>query len=753
MVRKKQTTKQNSLFSRFGLIIFVPFIVFKWIGDTIIWLGKFFFTLEYKSYKKISLLFPKVISLLNLITRPFASPKKRTIFRYREFPKLRISLPRFKIPWPSEIFFTKVKFFMIGAFFISAISVLIQIDNIVESLPSPEFLSFRDVAATTKIYDRKGRLLYEIYSEENRTPIKLSEIPQIVKEGTIAIEDGEFLSHQGISFRGVARALYRNLTTTSLEGGSTITQQLIRSALLTPERTITRKIKEIVLSVWAERVYTKEQILEMYLNQVPYGGTAWGIEAAAETYFGKNVKDLNLGEAAFLAGLPASPTQFSPYGSRPELAIVRQKEVLKRMADLGYISKEEEKEAKEKTIDVRKPVIPISAPHFVMYVKEILEQQYGTNLVEHGGLRIVTSLDLDIQEMAQRTVTTQIGSLRSLGVGNGAALITNPDTGEILAMVGSSDYFDKEREGNVNLTTSLRQPGSSIKVVNYAAALSFGFTSASILDDSPVSFNSPGGKPYAPVNYDGKYHGKIPLRVALASSYNIPAVRVLSTIGIAKMIEQGKLMGIESWTDEERYGLSLTLGGAEVTMVDMARVYGVLAANGVKHNLSPILKITDWKGESLPIPLKKEDVQAVSPEIAFILSDILSDNSARAPAFGPNSSLVIPGKTVAVKTGTSDNKRDNWTIGYTPDYVVAVWVGNNNNAPMNRELTSGVTGAAPIWNEIITNLLKDKADKPFYKNTNLVSLFCRGKIEYFLKGTQPKGGCPLIITPTLVPSP
>ncbi|TAN62482.1 penicillin-binding protein, partial [bacterium] len=522
-----------------------------------------------------------------------------------------------------------------------------------------------------------GRLLYEIYADENRTPVKLTDIPKVVKDATIAIEDSEFLSHQGISIRGTLRALYHDLTSDSLEGGSTITQQLVRSALLTPERTVIRKIKEIVLSVWTEHVYSKSQILEMYLNQVPYGGTAWGVEAAAETYFGKTVGRLDLAEAAYLAGLPAAPTRFSPYGAHPELAKARQEEVLKRMTDLGFIKEKAAQEAKDEQLNIRKPAIPIAAPHFVMYVKDILEQQYGPKLVERGGLRIITTLDLNIQEMAQRAASTQIEGLRSLNVGNGAVLITNPNTGEILAMVGSRDYFDRENSGNVNLTTALRQPGSSIKVVNYAAALSSGFTAASILDDSPISFRLSGQTPYTPVNYDGKFHGRVPLRVALASSYNIPAVKVLASIGVDKMIAQGKLMGIESWTDEGRFGLSLTLGGGDVTMLDMAKVYGTLAAGGTKNSLTPILKITNWRGESLPLPTQKEEVKAVSPDIAFILSNILSDNAARTPAFGANSALVIPGKTVAVKTGTSDNKRDNWTIGYTPDYVTAVWVGNN----------------------------------------------------------------------------
>ncbi|MBI3380356.1 transglycosylase domain-containing protein [Candidatus Gottesmanbacteria bacterium] len=783
MENNNQNKGHNILVSFLGLLVITPLIILKSIGDIIINIGKYFLHLFYETYKKIKLvrvnfniqpvLYTISISFQNLIKSVklnirnpfkylasnnkklnFPKRKKKTLFHYYHIPRLKLNLPRLPtIPLPSKLFFVKTKYFFFGAFFILTFVVIIQVDNLVNSLPNPVFLSLRDVPATTKIYDRNGKLLYEIYADENRTPIKLSEMPKIIKDATIAIEDSEFLSHQGISIRGSLRALYHNLTTDSLEGGSTITQQLIRSALLTPERTLSRKLKEIVLSVWAEHVYSKEQILEMYLNQVPYGGTAWGIEAASETYFGKNVGNLDLAEAAFLAGLPAAPTHFSPYGARPELAKIRQEEVLKRMEVLGFINKNQQEEAFNESLNLRRPTIPIAAPHFVMYVKDLLEQQYGTKFVEREGLRVTTSLDLNIQEMAQKSVTTQIDNLQSLNVGNGAALITNPNTGEILAMVGGRDYFDKEKEGNVNLTTALRQPGSSIKVVNYAAALSLGYTAASILDDSPISFKLAGLSPYSPLNYDGQFHGRIPLRVALASSYNVPAVKVLATIGVDKMINQGKLMGIESWLDENKYGLSLTLGGGDVTMLDMSKVYGTLATGGTRHNLTPILKITNWKGETLPLPTQKGEVNAVIPEISFILSSILSDNNARTPAFGPNSALVIPGKTVAVKTGTSDNKRDNWTIGYTPDYVAVVWVGNNDNSPMNRELTSGITGAAPIWNEIMTNLLKDKPDKPFLLTSNIITLPCYGRIEYFVAGTEPKGGCPNLITPSPSPNP
>jgi membrane peptidoglycan carboxypeptidase len=390
-----------------------------------------------------------------------------------------------------------------------------------------------------------------------------------------------------------------------------------------------------------------------------------------------------------------------------------------------------------------------------MYVKDLLEGQFGPRLVEQGGLQITTSLDATIQKKAEDIVKTQVNSLASLRVGNGAALVTNPKTGEILAMVGSKDYFDTADDGNVNVTTSLRQPGSSIKVVNYAAALENGFTAATILDDAPIIYQSFGSPPYAPQNYDGKFHGLVPLRYALGNSYNIPAVKTLAKIGVATMVTKGQAMGIQSWTDPSQYGLSLTLGGGDVTMLDMARVFGTLANGGKEMELQPILKITDYAGNVLETNTPKDGVQAVKEGVAWILSNILSDNNARTAAFGPNSSLVIADKTVSVKTGTTDSKRDNWTIGYTPSLLTAVWVGNNNNAPMDPQLTSGITGAAPIWHDIMTELLKDKPDEVAPQPADVIAIPCYyNRVEYFLVGTEPAGGrCTPMPTPSPTPTP
>lgn len=684
-------------------------------------------------------------------------------------PKLRLHLPIMKTPalprrkktpllptaLPPKL--AQVRSFTIGVLLtLGFVFLPYNAWLFLHSLPNPQLLTQRDLEVSTKIMDRNGQLLYEIYVDQNRTPVKLEDIPLVVKQATIAIEDSDFYHHPGFSIRGILRALSEILVHKQIQGGSTITQQLIKSALLTPEVSVIRKTKEILLAFWAERLFSKDQIFEMYLNQVPYGGTAWGIEASSQTYFRKSVTDLNLAEAALLAGLPAAPSEYSPFGSHPEKAFVRQKEVLERMQIDGYITEEQKKKALATTLTFAQPRIGIRAPHFVMYIKELLEKTYGPRLLERGGLRVTTSLDLGIQEKTEEIVKKHIDALASLQVGNGAAIVTNPRSGDILAMVGSRNYFDAAHDGNVNVTTAQRQPGSSIKVVTYTAALENGMTAASIINDAPVVYQSAGSPAYAPVNYDGKFHGPTPLRYALANSYNIPAVKTLATIGLPTMMEKARQMGIESWDiDPSRYGLALTLGGGEVTMLEMAKVYGSLANMGKRQDLRPILQVTDYTGKVLEDHRPSKSVEAVKPEAAWIISNILADNSARQAAFGLNSALVIPGKTVSVKTGTTNDKRDNWTAGYTPSYTAIVWVGNNDNSPMNPYLTSGITGAAPIWHDIMVELLKDKPDETPLKPTTVVSLPCYfGRVEYFISGTEPAGGrCAPIPTQTPTPTP
>lgn len=573
-------------------------------------------------------------------------------------------------------------------------------------LPLPNQIS-SDIKnpVSTLIFDRNGKLIYEIFAEKRRTPIRLQDLPPYVTQATIAIEDKDFYRHPGFSISGIARALYRIITGKRLEGGSTVTQQLVKNVLLTPERTLKRKIREIVLAVAIEILYSKNQILEMYLNNIPYGGAAWGIEEAARTYFGKSAKDLTLAEAAMLAGLPAAPTRFSPFGARPELAKERQKAVLQRMLEDGYITQEEKEKAENAQLSFRKPE-GLKAPHFVLYVKEQLVEKYGEQMVERGGLRVTTTLDLDLQEGAQQIVKEEVDKLKKANVGNGAALVTIPKTGEILAMVGSKNYFAEDEDGKVNVVIRPRQPGSSIKPLNYALALETGkITPSTVLADVPTCFVVPGQPLYCPVNYDRLFHGAVQARFALGNSFNIPAVRVLALNGLANFVEFAKKMGITTWGDPSRYGLSLTLGGGEIKMTDMAVAFGVFANGGVRKNLVSILKVEDWKGNVLEETKFDEGPRVLSMETSYLISHILLDNNARSAAFGENSLLRVRGHPeVSVKTGTTNDKRDNWTIGYTPEVVVAVWVGNNDNSPMSA-VASGITGAAPIWNKIIKEAL------------------------------------------------
>lgn len=633
-------------------------------------------------------------------------------------------------------FRTKIKYFFFGILF-SCIFVVPPLISIVflQDLPTPQGLAFRQVPQTTKIFDRKGTLLAEIYTQQNRTLVTLDDIPLDLQHATLAIEDKNFYSHPGFDIPSIIRAFRETVINHNIQGGSTITQQLIKSSILTPEQTISRKIKEIALAFWTERLYTKKQILEMYFNQVPYGGTAWGIEAAAEKYFNKPVSEVTLAESAFLAGLTKAPTYYSPYGSNPDAWKKRQKEVLNRMVALRYITPKRRNQALSETLHFREPTVARHAPHFVEYMKELLIKKYGIAAVEKGGLQVTTSLDLETQEMAEQIVKEEVEKAKPLNLTNGASLITNPQNGDILAMVGSHDFNDPNG-GNFNVVTSHRQPGSSIKVVTYTAALMHGFTAASSIDDTPVSYPMSNGQRYTPVNYDRRFHGRVSLRFALANSLNIPAVKTLNAIGIPTMVDLGKRMGITSFKDPIDYGLSLTLGAAEVTMLDMARVNGVLANQGKLVPLDPILRVTDGKGSVLEEKKHIEPAQIIDPGITFIMSNILADNPSRAVEFGSNSPLFIPDHTVSVKTGTTNNKRDNWTNGYTNNYVVIVWVGNNDNSPMSQELASGITGAAPIWHRIMVTLLTKHPETPPTKPENVVKKMCFGKPEYFIQRTE-----------------
>ncbi len=652
--------------------------------------------------------------------------------------------------------------------------------EIVREMPDPFSMKQIKMSASTRILDRNNNLLYKIYRHENRTMVSLADLPPYVRMATIAIEDSDFYHHKGISIRGILRAASVNFLhkgDNRIEGGSTITQQLVKNLLLSPKRTVQRKIREMLLALVMESSYTKDEILQMYVNEVPYGGTSYGIEEASYTYFGKSSKYLTLPEAALLAALPSQPSLNSPFVDL-DAAVNRQHLVLRRMVENKFITQAQADEAKQQKLVFVPQATPILAPHFVMMVREALIDQFGETKVEEGGLSVVTTLDLNIQRMAEKAVRDNIAKIgKPYRVGNGAALVTHPNTGEVLALVGSVNYFDESIKGNVNVVTSLRQPGSSVKPINYGYAFDHGWTPSSVIDDSPVVYQIAGSTAYAPQNYDGKFHGRVTLRAALANSYNIPSVKLLATYGPEEMVKLGRAMGITTWDDPKRYGLALALGAAEIRMIDMATAYGVIANMGIRRDPVLIRKVTDTEGHVLVDNTVKGkmafsgiirlaqaetgeggDVESgtrvLSKVAAYDLISIMTDCKARLPAFGPYSKLCIDGKTMAAKTGTTNDFRDNWTYGFTPEYLTATWVGNTDNSPMNSNLVSGITGAAPMMHEIMTNLTKDRPDRVWAPPSDMIPvkicatnglLTCANcpqtVTEYFLMGTEPKKAC------------
>ncbi len=623
------------------------------------------------------------------------------------------------------------------------------------TLPDPNKVIRRDGYATI-IYDRNGKPLYNLYDKENRVPLELNQIPKYMQEATISIEDKDFYHHSGYDIFGILRAVKNIISFQGLSGGSTLTQQLVKNVLLSPEQTIFRKIREVILAYQIEKKFTKDQILQMYLNEVPYGGSTYGVESAARTYFGKSAKDLTLTEAAILAGLPQSPTYYSPFGKYPKAYEDRARNVLRRMHEDGYITAQQQSDADKQldTVQFASSSGEISAPHFVFYVKDQLVAKFGEQRVESGGLRVTTTLDRDLNDQVQSIVHDEIVKIKKYKVTNGAAVVLNPKTGEILSMVGSYDYFDKNI-GAYNVTTALRQPGSSGKPFIYATAFTKGYTPASLIMD--VKTDYPSGDPahptYSPENYDGKYRGPTQLRFALGNSINTVAVKLTALVGLKDIMTNGYNAGISTWEptadNMKGVGLSLALGGKEVRLLDLTSAYGVFATGGVRNEPVSILKVTDSKGNVL-YEYRPVTGRRVFPEdVSFLVSHILSDNNARKAVFGENNLLIVPGKTVAVKTGTTDQKRDNWTVGYTPSIAAGVWVGNNDNTIMDPWVTSGVTGAAPIWNKIMRVALKNLPNEDFVKPDNVVAQTIDAlsgglphgsdptRSEYFIKGTEP----------------
>lgn len=647
-----------------------------------------------------------------------------------------------------------------------------------KDLPAPNEIAKQTSSSfkTTRIYDRTGTvLLYEIIDPlgGDRTVVPLDRMPAHLKNATVAIEDKNFWTNPGFDWYGMARAAYTTLRGEQVQGASTITQQLVKNVLIPPaERlvrdplsfaTYNRKIKELILSTEISRRYEKKQILEWYLNDNYYGNVAYGVEAAAQAYFGKHVQDLDLVEAATLAPIPQYPA-LNPIDN-PDEAVKRRNLVLDQMYLQGYITLEEAIAAKSAKLKVAPKRFDIRAPHFVFYVRRIVEDKYGPEMLYRGGLQIITSLDYTVQQIAEQAARAQVAKLTAdkRNVNDASVVVLRPATGEIVAMVGSVDYFNRDIDGQVNVAISPRQPGSTFKVFNYLTAFAQGYTAASVLMDVRTVFDDPPNPPYVPENYDRAYHGPTRLRVALASSFNIPAVKLIQLVGPKNVVNTSHRIGI-STLNREKYGLALTLGGGETTLLDMVYANSVLANRGEMagapvepdqrkpgfRTLDPvtILKVTDANNKVLQEFKEPQKERIVTEQLAFLMSDILSDNTARTPGFGSNSILKMS-RPAAVKTGTTSDWRDNWTVGYTPDYAAGVWVGNADNAEM--EHISGVTGAAPIWREVMDKIHATLPVKPFAEPPGMVRVevcatsgllptpYCPERVkELFIAGTEPK---------------
>ncbi len=673
--------------------------------------------------------------------------RPKSLFSHRSFrrrPAIEIvgMNPKPKQPWPWKKIWLGLA--VAGSFGLVALIGLFL--YIAKDLPSPGNVSDRFVAESTKIYDRTGtHLLYEVHGEEKRTVIPFSEMPEVVKYATISLEDQDFYHHFGIKLSSILRAVLRDIVTLDKsQGGSTITQQLVKNTLLTNEKSVARKIKEVILALELETKYSKDEILEMYLNEIPYGSNAYGIESAAQTYFGKPARELGLDEAALLAALPQATTFYSPYGSHTEALSGRQTYALKQMASLGYITDEQAEEAIN--ADTLGKIMPqkniFAAPHFVMYIKDYLQEKYGDRAVEEGGYRVITTLDWDKQQIAEEAVRTGAEKNKRWKAANAALIAIDPKTGQLLSMVGSKDYFGASEpancisgktcvfEANFNVTTAPRQPGSSFKPYVYLTAFTKGYIPETLIYDVETNFDTADGKSYKPQNYDGKFRGPLSLAESLAQSLNIPAVKTLYLVGVKEAIDTAKRLGIVGLDNPDRLGLSLVLGGGEVHLLDHVHAFSTLATGGVKHPLAAILKIEDSKGTTLEEYAGGPGERVVEEKYVTMLEHIMSTNSFRAPVFGENSPLRFDQRDVAAKTGTTNEFRDGWTIGFTPSLAVGVWAGNNDNSPMVTG-ADGVNVAAPIWRAFLDKALVNYATERFpkYEKEDLDKPMLDGTLE------------------------
>ena len=617
-----------------------------------------------------------------------------------------------------------------------------------KDLPSPGNINERFVIQSTKIYDRTGdHLLYEVHGEEKRTEIPFEQMPDSIKYAAIALEDQNFYNHIGIEPKSILRAALKDVFNLgAAQGGSTITQQFIKRSLLTSEKTITRKIKEVILAIELEQKFSKDEILFMYLNEIPYGSNAYGIEAATQTFFGKHASELTLDESALLASLPQAPSRYSPYGNHLELLKGRQEYALDQMAKFGYITKEQAETAKQ--VDVFSKIKPfsenISAPHFVMYIKDYLENKYGAEAVEQGGLKVYTTLDWDKQKIAEEAIKNHSEKNATTYKANNQALVAmDPKTGQVLAMVGSKDYFGKATpegcisgknckfEGNFNVATALRQPGSSFKPYVYLTAFEKGYTPETNIWDVETDFSTDEGKTYTPKNYDGKSHGLLQIKNALAMSLNIPAVKVLYLAGVQSSIDTAHKMGITTLNGgPSSYGLSLVLGGGEVKLLDHVNAFSTLATGGIRHSAVSILKVEVGNGDILEQYTPSTGQKVIEEKYVSMVDYILSTNELRAPVFGENNPLRFDNRPVAAKTGTTNEWRDGWTMGYTPSLAAGVWAGNNDNSVMAQG-ADGSYVAAPIWREFMEKALAnyDIEKFPEYKKEETGKDVLDGKLE------------------------
>jgi 1A family penicillin-binding protein len=662
-----------------------------------------------------------------------------------------------------RIFWIDWKDILTGLIFVTIFLTFIPIFTyayFARDLTSKESVMNKNDTGVT-LLDRNGTPFFTFSQAKNKEIIPISEISPSIEKAVVASEDKDFYQHPGFSIKSILRSLAEDIKQGQLAyGGSTLTQQLVKNSLLTSQKNFLRKYQEVVLAYELERRYSKSEILEMYLNSVYFGHGAFGVEEAAQTYFGKPAKELDLAESSFLVALLPAPSRLSPFNGGQEEAKLRQKIVLQKMADQGYITQEQRQQAEKEQLNFQSPEQPMNseAIHFAMMVKDQLVQKYGEEKISRSGFKVKTSIDLKMQKTTQEAVAAQVQNLKVNNVSNGAAMVLDPKTGEILALAGSRDWY-YPGWGQVNVALQPRQPGSSFKPIYYSAALEKGIiTPATLLQDKPTDF----GGGYRPRNYDGKFRGPVTVRRALANSLNVPSVQVMSMLGVPNALDQAHSFGITTLENSSQYGLSLALGAGEVRLVDMAEAYAVFANGGLKNTPTTVLEIEDKSGKPV-YQYQPENQPVLDSGTAFLISSILSDNKTRSEEFG---NLLNISRTAAVKTGTTENYRDAWTLGYTPQLVVGAWVGNNDGTPMDN--IAGSLGAAPIWKNLMEAFLKNQPVENFVLPSGVIKMSaCRNGIslntpiasgsaatEYFLPGTAPNNFCPASpsVTPTISPS-